>query len=965
MTEPNYRSQLAHALEASFIDENTDSDELMQAKLLTNDYEKRNKVLATLLRELYICDSFMFSVAFITKGGITMLLNAFESLKANGIKGKILTSTYQMFNTPEVFKQLLKLSDIVDVRIYDYKNFHAKGYVFQRKDVSNFIVGSSNLTQNALTYNHEWNIKMNSTFEGALIKEIEREFNGSWERSSDLTEQWIENYELEYNSSKIIDINIALEAQANQGLKLNRMQREALDSLEELRLQGKDKALLISATGTGKTYLSAFDVMQVKPKKFLFIIHRENVARRAMESFQHVLGDEISMAVLSGNHKLNDTPADYIFATIQTLHKERYLEKFPAEYFDYIVIDEVHRAGAETYTKILNHFKPKFLLGMSATPERTDGFNIVELFDYNIAYEIRLQQAMEYDLLCPFHYFGVNEFSVDGVFLDEQSDFNRLIDERRIEHIISKIDYFGHSSNRVRGLVFCSRKDEAIQLSKSFSQRGFNTTALTGDSSEESRRIAIDRLEQYERTGGFDYIFTVDIFNEGIDIPRINQIVMLRPTESSIIFIQQLGRGLRKADKKEYVVVLDFIGNYKNNFMIPIALSGDRTYNKDNIRRFAMEGNNLIPGCSTINFDEVTKSKIYDSINKVKFQQLHIIKKEYQILKNIVGRIPTLTDFYEHGAIDPDLIFKKFKTYYEYLVAHESSFVDRLTDKQKMVIQFVTTEFANGHRPHEALIIKQLIDNKFSLELLSHDLEKRYSLINQGSQIEHSIGILSDKYLQNKDRKKYGGCRFILEKESGYQLDEYFLETLQSQSYKEMLLDLVNYCLLKYENEFYNLYEDTGLVLYEKYTRREMCRILKWENDEGSTINGYRVKHEMCPIFVTYNKGNEISYTTRYKDEFLNRHQFSWMTRSPRRLTSEEIRPILEQETTGLDIHLFIKKSDDEGSAHYYLGRLKKLDVRETFIADKANTTNTKPIVNFRFALKDSVREDVYEYLIS
>ncbi len=449
----------------------------------------------------------------------------------------------------------------------------------------------------------------------------------------------------------------------------------------------------------------------------------------------------------------------------------------------------------------MNHFKPKFLLGMSATPERTDGYNIVEVFDYNIAYEIRLQHAMEYDLLCPFHYFGVQEFVADGELVGDKADFNKLVDKKRIDHIMGKIDYYGYSGNRVRGLVFCSRKDEAKALSKLFNDRGYQTTALTGESSEESRRIAIDRLEKYERDGGLDYIFTVDIFNEGIDIPRVNQVVMLRPTESSIIFIQQLGRGLRKAEDKEYVVVLDFIGNYENNFMIPMALSGDRTYNKDTLRRFAKEGNSLIPGCSTINFDEVTRSKIYESINRAKFSQLTLIKKEYNALKNVVGRVPTLTDFYEHGAIDPELIFAKCKSYYDFLLKYEAEFDHELNEEQLTLLRFVTTEFGNGHRPHEAVIIQLLVEKwaqdgtgqvLLSLDEVTETLQSEYGLFNQEEEINHSLAILEDSYLQNKDRKKYGDCRFVSAVGEIIRMSEYLGSCLEDTMFFKHFTDLLN-----------------------------------------------------------------------------------------------------------------------------------------------------------------------------
>ena len=391
------------------------------------------------------------------------------------------------------------------------------------------------------------------------------------------------------------------------------MQIAALNALKSIRNENKNKALLISATGTGKTYLSAFDVKAFNPKRMLFVVHRENIAQNAMMSFQKIINNH-SFGIFTGNKK--ETDADYIFSTIQTIHKQEYRKMFDPDDFDYIIIDEVHRAGANSYQELINYFKPKFMLGMSATPERSDDFDIYQMFDYNIAYEIRLQQAMEYDLLCPFHYYGITDLQVNGVSLEDKSDFNHLTSQSRVDHIIEQINNYGFSGDRVRGLVFCSRKDEAKELSNLFNQRGYKTVALTGEDDENKRRDAMDKLETDDSVDYLDYIFTVDIFNEGIDIPKVNQVIMLRPTESAIVFVQQLGRGLRKDHSKEYVVVIDFIGNYEKNFLIPIALSSNQSYNKDTLRRFVSEGSLLIPGASTINFDRISKKKIFESIDK-------------------------------------------------------------------------------------------------------------------------------------------------------------------------------------------------------------------------------------------------------------------------------------------------------------------------------------------------------------
>ncbi len=963
----NSRDQLALALQSSFIDELITSDEAMRPKLLSNNYEENTKVLIMLEKELLRCDTFMFSVAFVTKGGITVLKNALRQLAAKGVKGRILTSTYNFFNSPETFRELLKHEDIIDVRIYDEERaFHSKGYIFKREDNSSFIIGSSNLTQNALTRNQEWNVKMNSTDQGALIKDIEKEFDRSWRISEPLTEVWIDNYEKVYQASKIVDLNKAIAANRDQGIRLNKMQREALENLEELRNQGKKKAILISATGTGKTYLSAFDVLQYQPDKFLFVIHRENIARKAMESFEKVLGNTKKMALFSGNNHLEFDEADYIFATIQTLSKTYHLDNFPKDHFDYIVIDEVHRAGAETYQRILNHFEPEFLLGMSATPERMDGFNVVEMFDYNIAYEIRLQQAMAYDLLCPFHYFAIRDFVLEGREIDDRTEFNHLVDDVRIQHIVKNLNFFGHSGNRPRGLVFCSSKAEAHALSDKFCRLGLNSRALTGDSSEESRRIAIDLLEQREREGGLDYIFSVDIFNEGIDIPKVNQIVMLRPTLSSIIFIQQLGRGLRKTEDKDYVIVLDFIGNYQNNYMIPMALSGDRSYNKDFLRRFAAEGNSLIPGSSTINFDEVTKQKVYEAINKVRFAQANIIKKEYHYLKQIVGRVPCLKDFYEHGAIDPSIVFKKYKSYLDFLAAmKEESVSVNLSERGMDYIRYISMELGEGKRPHEATIVRLLMGREeVAIDEIREALLLEHEINNDEESIASALRVLQNKFLVNGHRKKFNNCSFLEVDGETVRRSNEFTSVLEEADFIYWLEDLCDYLAMKYRAEFSERYEWTNLSLYKKYTRKDVCRLLNWQADESSTMYGYKVKHNTCPIFVNYDKYEDISYTINYQDEFINRHRFSWMSRNKLTTQSKELRALDLHKESGLEIHLFVKKEEDkETSEFYYMGLLDVLKMRDTTIADPKNEGEELPIVNVIYRMRHSVREDIYDYI--
>ena len=521
-----------------------------------------------------------------------------------------------------MFKKILKYNNI-EIKIFEGKGFHPKGYIFHKDKQTDIMIGSSNLTQSALAVNQEWNLFFSSDVQKDIVLKVEEEFDKQWKQSISLTEEWIEEYQKVYvKPVRHETIKISKE------IKPNYMQKNALESLDNLRNNNKDKALLISATGTGKTYLAAFDVKAVHPKRMLFVVHRRSIALKAMETFKTIIKDK-SMGLFSGDTK--EINCDYVFSTIQTIYKPENRQLFPKEEFDYIIIDEVHKAGANSYQELVNYFKPQFLLGMSATPERSDDFDIYKMFDYNIAYEIRLQQAMEYDLLCPFHYYGITDMTIDDHVIDDKSDFNLLVDEKRVDYVIDKINDYGYSGDRVHGLIFVSRKEEAHRLSEMFNQRGFNTYALTGEASEKQRQEAMDSLESNE-DGSLDYIFTVDIFNEGIDIPKVNQVVMLRSTQSSIIFIQQLGRGLRKNNEKDYVVVIDFIGNYEKNFFIPIALSGNTNFNKDNLRRFVSEGNLIIPGASTIQFDEISKKRIFKAIDLARFNDIKYIKDSYKEL---------------------------------------------------------------------------------------------------------------------------------------------------------------------------------------------------------------------------------------------------------------------------------------------------------------------------------------------
>ena len=432
-------------------------------------------------------------------------------------------------------------------------------------------------------------------------------------------------------------------------------------------------------------------------KRVLFLVHRNQIAKQAKKSYRKVFGEKVSMGLVTGNYQEYDR--DFVFATIQTLSKDDTLSKYDKTAFDAIVIDEAHHSSASSYKRVLEYFTPKLWLGMTATPDKRDdnleGRNIYEIFNHQIAYEIRLQNAMEEELLCPFHYFGITDLDVvsdAGSSAEEKvENFRYLTSDDRVANVMKQAEFFGHSGNRVKGLIFCSRIDEARELSGKFNEKGWRTTVLSGSDSESARAAAIERLAGDEFEGALDYIISVDIFSEGVDVPEINQVIMLRPTESPIVFIQQLGRGLRKAEDKEYVVVIDFIGNYRNNFMIPIALSGDRSYNKDNIRRYVTEGGRIIPGASTIHFDEISRKRIFQAIDNANFSDIKLIRENYTNLKNMLGHIPALADFDKYGEMDVLRIFdnNSLGSYYKFLVKYEKEYKVRLTEDEEKIVEFI------------------------------------------------------------------------------------------------------------------------------------------------------------------------------------------------------------------------------------------------------------------------------------
>lgn len=990
----NATEELRWGLETAYIDGTVASNMAFKPQFVSNNYKEGKKVLSSIEEELLACEQFQISVAFITMGGIEPLLQTLKELEKKHIPGQILTTNYLNFSEPKALEKLHALQNIT-LKMYDVESaeegFHTKGYIFKKEEIYRIIIGSSNMTKSALTTNKEWNTKIISTEQGEVAGEIIKEFDDLWHSSYALEfDTFYENYKEKYNIIKR-QREIAKQEQVTSlekyKLQPNSMQVGFISNLRKILEAGEKRALLISATGTGKTYASAFAMRELGFKRVLFLVHRGQLARQTKKSYEKVFANTVSMGLVGAGY--HDYDKDYIFATVQTLNKDEHLMEYKPDAFDCIVLDEAHHTSADTYQKVMNYFTPKLWLGMTATPDKRDdniaGRNIYEIFHYQIAYEIRLQQAMEENLLCPFHYFGISDIAMLG---DKQvntkkitdRDFNMLTGEERVKHIVEQAHYFGYSGEKVKGLVFCSRIEEAVALSEKFNQtinpetgKVFRTMALSGKTSEEERQRAFERLAMNEEEANksnipLDYIFSVEILNEGVDIVEVNQVIMLRPTESPIVFIQQLGRGLRKATGKEFVVVLDFIGNYSNNFMIPIALSGDRSYNADTIRKYVISGNNTIPGASTVHFDEIAKDKIFASIDKIKGMKT-IIRDSYVSLKNRLGRVPYLLDFYENGEIDPLVIIKEYKTYQAFLESMEKeSYQGKLTSDEITTLEYLSKTVLSGARPYELEILRKLLkEGTVNFEKFDNDFAATYGYhVNLGS-FDNAVEVLQGKFVSKEEEYQKYSHMDILCKEDDRKLKRLvgFAKRLQNAEFLRQVDDIVEVGLKRYADKYEaGVTEKSPFVLYEKYSRRDVSLLMNCGKDLSSTMYGMKRIGDDTFIFVTYHKEestddkNYIDGKPDYADAFEDNMIFLWDSQMGRGTESSYVADVVQAKRK----HLFVKKSDAE-TGFYYMGQFDVMDVKAA--KKKDNTGKMRDIAKLRMKMHHAVREDLLRYLQS
>ncbi len=825
------------------------------------------------------CTVFCFSVSFIKKAGLVLLFKDIEAAVERGAVGRIITSTYQNFTDIESLKSFLALQgrcknfachldhESFHDSGYATLGYHSKGYLFEYADNRcEVIIGSSNITRYALLKNVEWDIAVSAEKTSPLFADAMCEFEEKWELTHPLNQEIINLYSNKLNFAiERWDMDYDLHT-AN--IKPNFMQRKALKELNRYRAVGTSRALVVAAAGSGKTYLAAFDALNFSPKRLLYIVHEGSILKKSLETFQDVFGNSASCGIFSGESKEMD--ADFVFATNLTMAKS--LELFRKDEFDYIIVDECHHATAETYRKIIGYFEPEFLLGLTATPERMDNKDVFEMFDKNVPYELRLRDAIINDLVVPFHYYGIRDELINyGLSKSEERKMvAQLATAEHGDFITGEIEKH-RPEGKLKALAFCRNVTHARMMCEMMSEH-YKTAYLTGRNDIGERIRAYNDLQSDEKE--LEILFTVDILNEGVDIPGVNMVLFLRPTESSTIFIQQLGRGLRKYDNKPYVTVLDFIGNsYKRSVQIAFALSSlaENFVLEKRLMMALVQDDFKAIGLSDygveIHVDDLSKEEIISYIERENFNSIGYLKQDYFNFRKYIGAesYPKHMDYLNNDCA-PDLLRfmsikiggKKCISYYNFL----HGILDENDEDAKLLPVFTEGQIAFVNylsamlpivRQHEYMIFDNVIRGVNRLSEIEDCLSETitdYSHV----QLEHAL-----KYIQESGFLKIDGENCII---TNVALDDQITEYLK---------DLLEYGLTRFTAEYG---AETGFKLWQSYRMDQVQ--LKLLKNPGYTMKGTYVYDGDVIIFASIKKDISIQEHLNYKDKFLQTDLFQW-----------------------------------------------------------------------------------------
>lgn len=936
---------------------------LLETKLIYNEDEN---LLDILKKELLTCDSFEIVVSFIRTSGLGLLVNTLNQLQEQGVQGRVITTTYMNVTEPNALETLLQYSNI-DVKIYQPKNsmdsFHTKSYIFHRDDnLDSIILGSSNISKAALKSGEEWNLRTYEKYSDDVVDKSVSRFEELWnhKQMASVNEEYVVNYKAYRLAGKAKSIYKAsfdnTKTMSAQEFQPNSMQSEAIKNIKDSIEKGHTKALAIAATGTGKTYLAAFAAEDIKAKSILFVAHRIELLEGAYRTFRSVFGEgEENFSFYNANEKVL---AKYTFASRQTLTTR--LNDIPKDQFDFIIIDEFHHATSPQYEKIMSYFQAKFLLGLTATPERTDHGNIYELAENNIVSDVRLDEALTRDLLAPFHYFGISDDTItnlNDLSINQQDLVRKLNTNMRIDLILSNMKKYQYSGDRLHGLGFCVNKEHAEYMCEQFNLNGIESVFLTGKNSDVERRMAIKKLR--DEKDNLEFIFTIDIFNEGVDIPELNLILFLRPTESAIVFTQQLGRGLRKSSNKEYVTVLDFVANHRKNYLIPIALMGDKEQayiNKNKIRYMVQTDFKDVNASLHIELAPIVKEQILQVLDTTKFNKAEnicdVLKDFDKVVKQTTDTTRTvqILDFvqFENAPGIKQLLSGTYKNIH--LIKLRAKLADEIdikisrNDTLEKIFNNISA-LIPIRKFYDYIAMVMLLKNGFiDTDEMQNYIEYVYSMeLSKREKIAIQFAI---------DRVSKLG---VVGKNSGFKegkliINDYISSLMETTDIKKILNDYLDFGMQSYKLEFGAdiLLKKEKLVLYAKYSKMDVAASVGFGKDLSIwNREGVQFYDGCFYLFVTLIKdADEVPESQRYNDYFIAQNEFHWETQPDTGHKTKQGLKYRFHKKEGINVKLFVRK------------RKKEDNVTEPFIyigeAEYVSSKNDKPM-SIVWHLKETV----------
>lgn len=620
-----------------------------------------------LAKEIESADRIELLCAFVRFSGVRLVREALARFAQRGGVLRVLTSIYTGSTERRALDVLAELGASIKVSFEtEQTRLHAKAWLFHRNSgFSTGFVGSSNLTRAALLDGLEWNVRLAEIDNGPILQRFSATFE----------QYWAEAEFVSYDPSTGAErLDRALAAQRSRGdggderrlqellalaleVEPRPVQIPMLEALEAERARGHHRNLVVAATGTGKTWVAGFDYRRLRAQgvcSLLFVAHRDEILRQSQLVFQLILRDaDFGERLVAGERPRQ---GQHVFASIQSL--ERIAGELPADAFDMVIVDEFHHAAAPTYARLLERLRPRILLGLTATPERTDGKPILQWFDNRIACEHRLWDALDQGALCPFHYFGVH----DGTDLSSltfqrgryaPAELENLYtgDHQRVKRVLQAVSHYVGEPTRMRALGFCVGVEHARFMARQFTDAGLHSVALDGTTPPDERRAAVQRL----RRGELRVIFTVDLFNEGVDIPEVDTLLMLRPTESATIFLQQLGRGLRRIEGKSVLTVLDFIGHAHKQFRFDVRFRALVGGTRRQVAQAIEADFPLLPGGCAIQLDRVAQELVLRNVRDAVRQTRSRLLEDLRAL----GPTTTLAAFLQETAIDVEELYQR------------------------------------------------------------------------------------------------------------------------------------------------------------------------------------------------------------------------------------------------------------------------------------------------------------------